>query len=47
VLPIKLPVEAPPVGIVRLKNRITRPAVQLFVENVRQVANPTATRQTK
>jgi DNA-binding transcriptional LysR family regulator len=46
VLPIQLPIKAPPVGIIRLKNRITRPAVQLFVENVRQVANPTATRPT-
>jgi DNA-binding transcriptional LysR family regulator len=42
VLPVKLPVTPPPVGIVTLKNRTIHPAAKLFIECVRAVAKPLA-----
>ena len=42
VLPIKLPITPPPVGIVTLKNRTIPPAAKLFIDCVRTVAKPLA-----
>src|SRR5262245_38452278 len=39
-LPVKFPVQPPPVGIVILKNRTISPVAQLFIETARQVAAP-------
>lgn len=44
VLPIKLPMTPPPVGIVTLKNRTIHPAARLFIDCVRIVAKPLASR---
>jgi DNA-binding transcriptional LysR family regulator len=38
VLPIDLRIKAPPVAIVRLKNRTMSPVVQLFIDHLREVA---------
>jgi DNA-binding transcriptional LysR family regulator len=38
VLPIELRIKAPPVVIIRLKNRTVSPVVQLFIEHLRKVA---------
>jgi len=38
VLPIDLRIKAPPIAIVRLKNRTLSPVVQLFIEHLRAVA---------
>jgi DNA-binding transcriptional LysR family regulator len=40
VLPVKLPLEAPPVGLVTLKNRTLSPAAKLFIDCARTVARP-------
>jgi DNA-binding transcriptional LysR family regulator len=42
VLPIKLPLEPPPVVMTTVRNRTVRPAVELFMECVREVARPLA-----
>jgi DNA-binding transcriptional LysR family regulator len=42
VLPINLPVQPRPVGIVTLKNRTLSPVAQLFIECDREVVNPPA-----
>jgi DNA-binding transcriptional LysR family regulator len=42
VLPVKLPMTPPPVGIVTLKNRTIPPAARLFIDGVRAVAKPLA-----
>jgi DNA-binding transcriptional LysR family regulator len=42
VLPVGLPVQPKPIGIVTMKNRTLSPAAELFVENVREVARPLA-----
>src|SRR5882672_5384892 len=38
VLPVKLPVHPPPVGIVRLQNRTLSPVAQIFLDRARAVA---------
>jgi DNA-binding transcriptional LysR family regulator len=40
VLPVKLPIQPRPVGIVRLKNRTPNPVAQLFIDCAREVAKP-------
>jgi DNA-binding transcriptional LysR family regulator len=40
VLPIKLPVSPPPVGITRLKNRTVSPVAQLFMDCAHTLAKP-------
>lgn len=40
VLPVKLPVHPPPIGIVTLKNRTLNPATRLFIECAREVVKP-------
>ena len=42
VLPIKLPITPPPVGVVTLKNRTIPPAAKLFIDCIRTVAKPLA-----
>jgi DNA-binding transcriptional LysR family regulator len=42
VLPVKLPIHPPPVGIVTLKNRTLSPVTRLFIECAREVAKPLA-----
>lgn len=42
VLPVKLPITPPPVGIVTLKNRTIHPAARLFIDFARTVAKPLA-----
>jgi LysR family pca operon transcriptional activator len=42
VLPVKLPIEPWPVGIVTLRNRMVSPVTQLFVESARKTAKPLA-----
>ena len=44
VLPVKLPMERLPNGIVTLKNRALGPVVQLFVDRARELARPLAKR---
>lgn len=44
VLPVKLPMTPPPVGIITLKNRTIHPAAKLFIDCVRTVAKPLASR---
>jgi DNA-binding transcriptional LysR family regulator len=39
-LPIELPVNSGPIGIVTLKNRALSPAAQLFIESAREAAQP-------
>lgn len=41
-LPIKLPVQPLPIGIVTLKDRAISPAAQLFIQTAREVAKPLA-----
>jgi DNA-binding transcriptional LysR family regulator len=43
VLPVKLPVQLHPVGIVTLKNRTLSPVTQLFIQYAREVTQPLAT----
>jgi DNA-binding transcriptional LysR family regulator len=40
VLPVELPGQPPPVGIIMLKNRMQNPTVQLFVAAAREIAKP-------
>jgi DNA-binding transcriptional LysR family regulator len=40
VLPVGLPLASPAIGIVTLKNRTLAPAVRLFIEQARKVAQP-------
>lgn len=42
VLPVELPLASPAIGIVTLKNRTLSPAVRLFIEHARKVAQPLA-----
>ena len=42
ILPIKLPAQARPVGVVTLKDRTLNPGAQLFIECAREVAGPLA-----
>jgi DNA-binding transcriptional LysR family regulator len=42
VLPVKLPIHPPPVGIVTLKNRTLSPVTRLFIECAREVVKPLA-----
>ena len=44
VLPIKLPVQPRPVGVVTLKNRMLSPVAKLFIECVRRLVRPDAKR---
>lgn len=44
VLPVKLPITPPPVGIVTLKNRTIHPAAKLLIESVRSTARSLARR---
>jgi DNA-binding transcriptional LysR family regulator len=44
VLPVKLPIEPPPVAIVTLKSRTMTPAVERFIDCLRTVAKPLADR---
>ncbi len=44
VLPVKLPMERLPNGIVTLKNRALGPVVQLFIDRARELAKPLAKR---
>lgn len=44
-LPVKLPVQPRPVGIVTLKDRTLSPAVRLFIDCMREVAKPLAKRR--
>jgi len=44
-LPVELPITGDPIGIVTLKNRKPNPAVQVFIECAREVANPLARRR--
>lgn len=44
ILPVKVPVRPPPVGIVTLKKRTISPVARLFIECAREVAKPLATR---
>jgi DNA-binding transcriptional LysR family regulator len=39
-LPVKLPVQPPPVAIVTLKNRMVSPVTRLFIDCAREVAKP-------
>jgi DNA-binding transcriptional LysR family regulator len=41
-LPVKLPVQPPPVGIVTLKNRTISPVARLFIDCARAVVKPFA-----
>jgi DNA-binding transcriptional LysR family regulator len=43
VLPVKLPVQPKPVGVVTLKNRTLSPAAQLLIDHIRLVAQPLTT----
>jgi DNA-binding transcriptional LysR family regulator len=44
VLPVKLPIHPPPVGVVTLRNRTISPVANLFIECARSVAKPLADR---
>src|SRR5262249_48327955 len=44
VLPIKLSLKPPPIAIARLKHRTLSPAVQLFIERLREVAKSVSAR---
>ena len=46
ILPIELPIQPRPVGIVTLKNRTLSPVAELFIEHAREVAKPLAKRRT-
>src|SRR5262249_52198448 len=41
-LPIELPIESLPIGIIKLKNRTLSPVAQLFIDCARQIAKPLA-----
>jgi len=41
-LPVELPIESGPIGVVTLKNRALSAAAQLFIESAREVAKPLA-----
>ncbi len=43
-LPVELPIESGPIGVVTLKNRALSAAAQLFIEAAREVAKPLAKR---
>ena len=45
VLPVKLPMDDMPIGVVTLKSRTVSPVAQLFIENAREVAKPLAKRK--
>src|SRR5262249_1737366 len=45
ILPVELPIDCLPNGIVTLKNRSLGPVVQLFIECARQVARPLAAKR--
>lgn len=45
VLPVKLPVEPWPVGIMTLKNRTLTPVVKLFIDCAREVVKPLASKK--
>ena len=45
VLPVELPMDRVPVGIVTLKNRTLSPVAKLFIEHAREVAKPLAKRK--
>jgi DNA-binding transcriptional LysR family regulator len=44
ILPVRLPTAPVPTGIIRLKNRTLSPAVQLFIDAARKIAEPLAKR---
>src|SRR5215468_3327925 len=43
-LPVELPIESGPIGVVTLKNRALSAAAQLFIETAREIAKPLAKR---
>ena len=43
VLPVALPIEPWPVGVMTLKNRTLAPVVKLFIDCAREVVKPLAT----
>jgi DNA-binding transcriptional LysR family regulator len=43
-LPVELPIESGPIGVVTLKNRALSAAAQLFIETAREIAEPLAKR---
>jgi DNA-binding transcriptional LysR family regulator len=45
VLPVELPIDRVPVGIVTLKNRTLSPVVRLFIDAAHDVAKPLANRK--
>jgi len=45
VLPVELPTESTPIGILTLRNRTLSPIAQLLIENAREVAKPLAKRK--
>lgn len=45
VLPIRLPIQLRPVGVVTLKNRTPNPVARLFIECVRGIVKPLADRK--
>jgi DNA-binding transcriptional LysR family regulator len=42
VLPIRLPLQPRPVGLVTLKNRTPNPVTRLFIDRAREVVKPLA-----
>jgi len=42
ILPVKMPLARPAAGVVTVRNRVLRPAVQLFIDTAREVAKPLA-----
>jgi DNA-binding transcriptional LysR family regulator len=42
ILPVELPIDRVPIGIVTLKNRTLSPTAKLFIEHAREVAKPLA-----
>jgi DNA-binding transcriptional LysR family regulator len=45
ILPVKLPLARPAIGIITLKNRTLSPVARLFIEHTREVARPLARRK--
>ena len=45
VLPVALPIEPWPVGVMTLKNRTLAPVVKLFIDCAREVVKPLATQK--
>lgn len=45
ILPVKLPLARPAIGIITLKNRTLSPVARLFIEHAREVARPLARRK--